>query len=151
MICDARNWNLFLMPFFMSYFLLICVKMGRLRFSSLNDFRLTFGHLSFSLSLSTWLLDKLYFSLQMVSSSSSMILAYLSVFQSSLVPSKTFIAKHHDPDSFRCKSFRLKCLLVIFLLSTTSFNCSKWLANWFTVSVAFSLSDRSVGVEIYTL
>ena len=82
----------------------------------------------------------------------SMILAYLSFFQNFLICSKKFIAKRREPDSFKCKPFRLKCLLMIFLLSTMSiFNCSRWLVNWFTVSVAFPLSERSVGVEINTL
>ena len=31
------------------------------------------------------------------------------------------------------------------------FNCSRWLVNWFTISVAFPLSERSVGLEIITL
>ena len=31
------------------------------------------------------------------------------------------------------------------------FNCTRWLVNWFTVSVAFLLSERSVVVEINTL
>ena len=41
---------------------------------------------------------------------------------------------------------------MIFLLSTLSiFHCNRWLVDWFTVSVAFPLSQRSVGVEINTL
>ena len=56
MIFDGRNWNLFL-----TEFMFICAKMMRLRFSSLNNFRLTFGHLAFFSMLSTWLLDKLDF------------------------------------------------------------------------------------------
>ena len=129
--------------------MLICAKMGRLRFSSLKDFRLTFWQLPFSLLLLTWLLERLDFLLQIGSSSSSTILTYLSFFQNFLMRSKQFIDKLRDPDSFKCKPFRLKCLLVIFLLSTMSiFNCSRWLVNWFTVSVAFPLSDRSVGIEI---
>ena len=39
-----------------------------------------------------------------------------------------------------------------FLLSAMSiFNFSRWLVNWFTVSVASPLSERSVGDEINTL
>ena len=126
--------------------------MGRSGFSSLNDFRLIFWLLFFSFSLSIWLLDRLAVLLQIASSSSSTILAYLSFFQNFLIRSKKFIAKRRESDSFKCKPFRLKCLLMIFLLSTMSiFNCSRWLVNWFTVSVAFPLSERSVGVEINTL
>ena len=111
--------------------------MGRLGFSSLNDFRLIFWRLSFSFSLSIWLLDRLDFLLQIPSLSSSAILAYLSFFQNFLIQSKKFIAK---------------CLLMIFLLSTMSiFNCSRWLVNWSTVNVAFPLSGRNVGVKINTL
>ena len=125
MICDARKWNLFLIEF-----MLICAKIGRLFLSSLNHFRLIFWHLSFSLSLSIWLLDRLDFLLQIASSSSSTIPAYLSFFQNFLMRSKKFLAKRRDPDSFKCKPFPLKCLLMIFLLSTMSiFNCSRWLGN----------------------
>ena len=106
----------------------------------------------FSFLLSMWLLDRLDVLLQIASSSSSTILAYLSFFQNFLIRSKKSIAKRRDHDLFKCKPFRLKCLLMIFLLSTMSiFNCSRWLVNWFTVSVAFPLSERSVGVEINTL
>ena len=53
---------------------------------------------------------------------------------------------------FKCNASRLKFLLVIFLLSTKSiFGCSRWLVSWFTVSVAFQLSDHSIGAEIYPL
>ena len=55
-ICDARNWNLFLIVF-----MLICAKMEWFKFSSLNDFRLTFGDLPFSLSFSICLLERLHF------------------------------------------------------------------------------------------
>ena len=147
MTCDARNWNLFLIEF-----MLICTKMGRSEFSSLNDFTLRFWLFFFSFSLSIWLLDRFAVLLQIASSSSSTILAYLSFFQNFLIRPKKFIAKRHEPDSFKYKPVRLKCLLMIFLLSTMSiFNCSRWLINWFTVSVAFSLSERNVGVEINTL
>ena len=99
-ICDARNWNLVLIEF-----ILIFAKMGRLRYSSFNDFRLIFWYLSFSLSLSTWLLDRLDFLLKISSSYSSVILAYVSFFQNFLICSKKFIAKCRDPDSFKCKPF----------------------------------------------
>ena len=126
--------------------------MGRLGFSSLNDFKLIFWHLSLSLSLSIWLLDRLDFLLQIAGSSSPAILTYLSFFQNFLIRCKKFIAKRRDPDSFKCKPFRLKCLLMIFLLSAMSIlNCSRWFVNWFTASVAFPLSERSVGAEINTL
>ena len=126
--------------------------MGRSGFSSLNDFRLIFWLLFFSFSLSIWLLDRLAVLLQIASSSSSTILTYLSFFQNFLIRSKKFIAKRRESDSFKCKPFRLKCLLMIFLLSTMSiFNCSRWLVIWFTISVAFPLSKRSVGVKINTL
>ena len=132
--------------------MLICTKMGRSEFSSLNDFTLRFWLFFFSFSLSIWLLDRFAVLLQIASSSSSTILAYLSFFQNFLRRSEKFIGKRREPDSFRCKPFWLKCLLMIFLLSTMSkFNCSRWLVNWFTVSVAFPLSERSVGVEINTL
>ena len=75
MICDARNWILFF-----TEFMLICKKTRRLGFSSLNDFRMIFWRLSFSLSLLIWLLDRLDFLRQIASSSSSAILAYLSFF-----------------------------------------------------------------------
>ena len=89
---------------------------------------------------------------QIASSSSSMIFVYFSFFQNFLIRSKKFIAKRRDPNSFKCKQFRLKCLLMMLLLSTMSiFNCSRWLVNWFTISVAVPLSERSVGVEINTL
>ena len=126
MICDARNWSLFLIEF-----MLICAKMGRLGFSSLNYFRLLFWRRSFSFSLLIWLLDRWDFLLQIASSSSSTILVYHSFFQNFLIRSKKFIAKHcHGPGSFKSKPFRFKCFLMIFLLSTMStFNCSRCLIN----------------------
>ena len=126
--------------------------MGRSGLSSLKDFRLIFWRIFFSFSLSIWLLDRLDFLLQIASSSSSTIFAYLLFFQNFLISSKKFIAKRRDPDSVECKTFRIKCLLMIFLLSTMSiFNCNRWLVNSFTVSVAFPLSKSSVGFEISTL
>ena len=102
--------------------------MGRSGFSSLNDFRLIFWILFFSFSLLIWLLDRLAVLLQIASSSFSAILASLSFFQNFLIRSKKFIAKQREPDSFKRKPFRLKCLLMIFLLSTMSvFICSRWL------------------------
>ena len=103
MICDARNWNLFLIEL-----MLTCGKMGWLGFPSVKHFRLMFWRFPFSLSLSIWLLDRLYFLLQMASSSSSVILAYLSFFQIFLIHSKKFIVKRRDPDSFKFKPLRLK-------------------------------------------
>ena len=126
MICDARNWNLFL-----TEFMLICAKMGRLRFFSFNDFRLIFSRLFFSLSLSIWLSDRLDFLLQIGSSPSSAVLAYISFFQKFLIISTKFIAKRRDPDSFKCKPLRLKCLLIFLLWTMSIFNCSRWLVNWF--------------------
>ena len=106
----------------------------------------------FSFPLSIWLLDRLAVLLLIASSSSSTILAYLSFFQIFLIGSKKFIAKRREPYLFKCKPFWHKCLLMIFLLSTISiFNCSRWLVNWFTVSVVFPLSERRVGVEMNTL
>ena len=106
----------------------------------------------FSFPLSIWLLDRLAVLLLIASSSSSTILVYLSFFQIFLIGSKKFIAKRREPYSFKCKPFRHKCLLMIFLLSTISiFNCSRLLVDWFTVSVAFPLSEHSVVVEINTL
>ena len=132
--------------------MLICAKMERSRSSPLNDFRLRFWRLFFSFSFSIWLSDRLDFLLQTASSSSSTILVYLSFFQNFLIHSKKFIAKRCDPDSFKCKPIRFKCLLMIFLLSTMSiFNCGRWLVNWFTVSVAFRLSECSVDFEINIL
>ena len=140
MTCDARNWNSFLMKS-----MLICAKMRRLGFSSLNEFRFIFWRLYFSLLLSIWLLDSLNFLLQIASSFSSAVLVYLSFFQNFLIYSKTFIAKRRNRDSFKCKPFALKCLLMIFILSTMSiFDCSRYLISWFTVSVGG-------GVEINTL
>ena len=55
--------------------------------------------------------------------------------------------KCRDPDSFKCKPFRHKSLSK----TVSIFNSSRCLVNLFTVSVAFPLSERSVGVEIYTL
>ena len=136
MIGDARNWNLFL-----TEFMLICAKMGWLKFSSLNDFRLTFGHLSFFLSLSTWLLDRFNFLPQIASSSSSTMLVYLSFFQNFSVRSKKFIAAYRDPDSLKCKPFWLKCLLVI----------CRYLIVPDGLLIIFPLSDHNVGVKIYTL
>ena len=126
--------------------------MGQSGFSSLKYFRFIFWCLFFSVSLSMWLFNRLDFLLQIASSSSSTILAYLSFFQSFLIRSIKFIANRRDLDSFKCKPLRLKCLLMIFLLSTISiFNCSRLLVDWFTVSVAFPLSEHSVVVEINTL
>ena len=122
--------------------------MGRSEFSSLKDFRLIFWRIFFFFSLSIWLLDRLDFLLQIASSSSSTIFAYLLFLQNFLISSKKFIAKRCDPDSVECKTF----LLMIFLLSTMSiFNCNRWLVKSFTVSVAFPLSKSSVGFEISTL
>ena len=95
MVWDARNWNLFLIEF-----MLICAKMGRLGFSCLNECRLMFWHLSFSLSLSTWLLDRLNFLVQIARSSSSAILSF---FQNVLIRYKKFAAKRRDPVSFNWK------------------------------------------------
>ena len=41
---------------------------------------------------------------------------YLSFFQKFLLRPKKIIAKLCDPESFKCKPFRLKCLLMTFLL-----------------------------------
>ena len=105
--CKARNWNsfilfyLFISLLFFYYSIYVDMrKMKQLRFPSLNNFRLTFGHLCFSLLLSAWLLDRLDFLLHIVSSSSSAVLLYLSFFQSFLIRSKKFIANHCDPNSF---------------------------------------------------
>ena len=126
MIYDARNWNSFL-----TEFMLISAKMGRLRFSSHNDFKLTVGNLFFSLSLSTCLFDRLHFLLQIASSSFSTIFACRSSFQFFLIRSKKITAKCCDPDSFKCKPLPLKCLLLIFTISTMLiFDCSRCLANW---------------------
>ena len=85
-------------------------------------------------------------------SSSSAILAYPSFFQNFLIRTKKIIAKRRDPDSFRCEPFRLKFLLMIFLLSALSiFHCSRGLVNSFKVRDAFPLFEHSVGVKIYTL
>ena len=106
----------------------------------------------FSFPLSIWLLDRLAVLLLIASSSSSTILAYLSFFQIFLIGSKKFIAKRCEPYLFKCKPFWHKCLLMIFLLSTISiFNCSRLLVHWFTLRVAFPLSEHSVVVEINTL
>ena len=117
MIFDARNWNLFLIQF-----MLICAKMRRLGFSSVNDFRLMFWHLLFSLSLSIWLLESLDVLRQTASWSSSATPAYPSYFQNLLIRSKKFIVKlllllliYCDPDSFKYKPIWLKCSLMIFL------------------------------------
>ena len=133
---DARNSNLFL-----TEFMLNCPKIGRLRFSSLNHFRLTFGHLSFSLIVK----EIEFFVLQIVTTSSSGILVYLWFFQSFLIHSKKIISKRSDPDSFKYKPFRLKFLLVILLLLIMPIlNCSRWLVNWLAVRVAFPLSDKDI-------
>ena len=135
--CDTRKWNLFL-----TKFMLIWPKMGRLGFSSQKDFRFIFWRLSFHLSFSTWLLDRSNFLLQIVNSSSLAILAYLPFFQKFLIRFNEFIAKRRDSDSVQYKSLRLKCVLMIFLLSTISiFNCSRWLVNWFIVSVVFPMDS----------
>ena len=110
--------------FFLIEFRLICAKVGRLRFSSLNYFGLKYGHFSFNMRL----LDRLGLLLQMANSSSSTILSYLSFFQNFLLRSKKFIANRCGPDSFKRKPF--KYLLVKFLLSTMSiFNHSRWFVN----------------------
>ena len=100
MTCDARNpcrnWILFLIEF-----VSICLKMGRSRFSSLNDFRLIFWLLFYTFFLSLWLLGRLAVLLQIASSPSSAILAYLSFFQNFLIGSKKFIAKRRESDSFK--------------------------------------------------
>ena len=133
---DARNSNLFLTEFKLN-----CPKIGRLRFSSLNHFRLTFGHVSFSLIVK----EIGFFALQTTTSSSSGILVYPSFFQNFLIHSKKIISKRRDPDSFKYKPFRLKFSLVIFLLLIRSIlKCSRWLANWLAVSVAFPLSDKDI-------
>ena len=110
--------------FFLIEFRLICAKVGRLRFSSLNYFGLKFGHFSFNMRL----LDRLGLLLQITNLSSSTILSYLSFFQNFLLRSKKFIANRCGPDWFKRKPF--KYLLVKFLLSTMSiFNHSRWFVN----------------------
>ena len=53
-----------------------------------------------------------------------------------------------EPDWFKLRPFRLRCLPVMFLLSRTSvFKFIRWLVNCLTVAV-FPLSDLSVSVEI---
>ena len=126
------------------YFLQNLVKLPKnwaIEISSLNHFRLTFGHVSFSLIVK----EIVFFALQIATSSSSGILVYLSFFQNFLILSKKIISKRRDPDSFKYKPFRLKFSLVIFLLLIRSIlKCSRWLANWLAVSVAFSLSDKDI-------
>ena len=110
--------------FFLIEFRIICAKVGRVRFSSLNYFGLKFGHFLFNMRL----LDRLGLLLQITNLSSSTILSYLSFFQNFLLRSKKFIANRCGPDSFKRKPF--KCLLVKFLLSTMSiFNHSRWFVN----------------------
>ena len=149
MICDARNWNFFLVEF-----ISICAKMRRLGFSSLNDFRSIFWCLSLSFSLSILLLDILDFSIQIANSFPSAILVCLSFFQNFLIRFKKFIAKPRDTDSFKCKLFRVKCALMIFLLSTiinislSIFNWSRWLVHWLTKSNQLMVFFSLMGVTI---
>ena len=49
-----------------------------------------------------------------------MILEHLSSTQNDFIFSKKFLANSLDPESSKCRPFRLKCLLLMFLLSVTS-------------------------------
>ena len=89
--------------------MLIYAKMRRSGFSFFDDFRFLFCSMFFSFSLSIYLLDRFDFLLQIASSFSSLIIPYLSSFQNFLIRSKKFVAKQYDPDSFKCKPFKLKC------------------------------------------
>ena len=56
-----------------------------------------------------------------------------------------FLVSKFEPDWFKCKPLRPKCLLVIFLLSRVSiFKFSRWLVNCLTVSAALPLSDLKI-------
>ena len=59
-----------------------------------------------------------------------------------------FLVNKVEPDWFKWRPLRLKCLPVTFLLSRTSiFKFTRWLVPFLTASAALPLSDLSVGVE----
>ena len=49
-----------------------------------------------------------------------MILEHLSSTQNNFIFSKKFLANSLDAESLKCRPFRLRCLLLMFLLSITS-------------------------------
>ena len=62
-----------------------------------------------------------------------------------------FFARRVEPALFKWRPLRLRCLLVMFLLSSISmFKSNMWSHRFLTVSAALPLSDLTVGVENVT-
>ena len=65
----------------------------------------------------------------------------------------THIAKRRDPDSFKCKPFRLKYLQMIFLLSTMSIVADGWsvVVDGLLIDLPWALPFHYLNAALFTL
>ena len=103
-----------------------CLIIGRLIFFSLTSFKIS------PKLVMDYRNDHIY-----PSSLSLMMLEHLSSTQNNFIFSKKFLTKSLDPESFKCGPFRLRCLLLMFLLLITSIlrlindSLTETLSKWF--------------------